>query len=45
MDVEVGDYLTHVNGARIDTSKDPWAAFVGLAGEETTHHVRGCTRR
>lgn len=36
MDVEEGDFITHVNGKRIDTSMDPWAAFVGLAGEETT---------
>ncbi len=28
-----GDYLLAVNGAPIDTSKDPWAAFEGLAGE------------
>ncbi len=36
MDVEVGDFITHVNGARIDTDQDIWAAFVGTAGEETT---------
>ncbi|MEO1006972.1 MAG: S41 family peptidase [Planctomycetota bacterium] len=36
MDVEVGDFVTHVNGSRIDTSKDPWAAFVGTAGKDTT---------
>lgn len=34
--VKVGDYITHVNGRPIDTSKDPWAAFLGLAGRDTT---------
>jgi len=28
-----GDYLLAVNGIRIDTAKDPWAAFEGLAGK------------
>jgi tricorn protease len=28
--VNVGDFLLAVNGVRVDTSKDPWAAFVGL---------------
>ncbi len=36
MDIEAGDYITHVNGSTIDTSKDPWAAFIGTAGNETT---------
>jgi len=36
MDVEEGDFITHVNGVRIDTDKDPWAAFIGTAGKETT---------
>ncbi|MFG0286199.1 MAG: PDZ domain-containing protein, partial [Phycisphaerales bacterium JB039] len=31
-----GDYILAVNGRAIDTSKDPWAAFVGTAGDETT---------
>ena len=30
--VKVGDYLLAVNGIPIDTAKDPWAAFQGLAG-------------
>ena len=32
VDVKVGDYLLAVNGVPVDTSKDPWAAFVGAAG-------------
>lgn len=36
IDVKVGDYLLAVNGAELDTSKDPWAAFGGLAGELVT---------
>jgi tricorn protease len=31
--VNEGDYLLAVNGQPIDTTKDPWAAFQGLAGE------------
>ena len=31
VDVNEGDYLLAVNGVPIDTSKDPWAAFQGLA--------------
>jgi tricorn protease len=33
VDASEGDYLLAVNGTPIDTSKDPWAAFQGLAGE------------
>ncbi len=33
VDVKAGDYLLAVNGAPLDTGKDPWAAFVGLAGK------------
>jgi tricorn protease len=33
IDVSAGDYLLAVNGTPIDTSKDPWAAFQGLAGK------------
>lgn len=33
MDVNEGDYLLAVNGQQMDTSKDPWSAFQGLAGE------------
>lgn len=36
LDIEEGDLLTHVNGTRLDTSTDPWAAFVGRAGQPTT---------
>lgn len=31
--VNVGDYILAVNGVPIDTSKDPWAAFQGLANK------------
>ena len=34
--VNEGDYLLAVNGQRLDTAKDPWAAFQGLAGEVVT---------
>ncbi|MBL8991240.1 MAG: PDZ domain-containing protein, partial [Phycisphaerae bacterium] len=33
--VAVGDYLLAVNGVPIDTSRDPWAAFIGLADKPT----------
>jgi len=33
VDVKEGDYLLAVNGVPVDTRKDPWAAFVGLAGK------------
>lgn len=33
LDVKAGDYLLAVNGVPMDTSKDPWAAFVGLQGK------------
>ncbi len=36
MGVKEGNYLLAVNGRKVDTSKDPWAAFVGLAGQDTT---------
>jgi tricorn protease len=32
--VHEGDYVLAVNGAKLDTSQDPWAAFDGLAGED-----------
>ncbi|MFI5167448.1 MAG: PDZ domain-containing protein [Thermoanaerobaculales bacterium] len=32
--VKEGDYLLAVNGAKLDTSMDPWAAFDGLAGKD-----------
>ncbi|MBN2447670.1 MAG: PD40 domain-containing protein [Phycisphaerae bacterium] len=31
--VKEGDYLLAVNGIPLDVSKDPWAAFLGLANE------------
>lgn len=31
-----GMYLLAVNGVDVDTSKDPWAAFVGLGGKTVT---------
>lgn len=34
--VREGDYLLAVNGLMVDASKDPWAAFIGLAGKPTT---------
>jgi len=36
IDVNEGDYLLAVNGQKLDTSKDPWAAFQGLADEVVT---------
>lgn len=36
MNVNAGDLITHVNSHPVDTSKDPWAMFVGTAGKETT---------
>jgi len=33
MDVKQGDYLLAVNGVHPDFSRDPWAAFQGLANE------------
>jgi tricorn protease len=31
--VKEGDYILAVNGMPLDTSKDPWSAFQGLAGK------------
>ncbi|HYF15426.1 MAG TPA: PDZ domain-containing protein [Phycisphaerales bacterium] len=36
VDVKEGDYLLAVDGVPIDTSKDPWAAFVGAANRAVT---------
>lgn len=33
VDVSEGDYILAVNGERIDTNEDPYAAFQGLAGK------------
>lgn len=34
--VKEGDYLLAVNGVPVDTTRDPWAAFVGLANRTIT---------
>jgi tricorn protease len=39
IDVSEGDYILEVNGVPVDTDKDPWAAFQGLAGMEVTLSV------
>ncbi|MBU0638665.1 MAG: PDZ domain-containing protein [Planctomycetes bacterium] len=36
VDVAVGDYLLAVNQIPLDMSKDPWAAFQGMAGHTVT---------
>lgn len=36
VNVKSGDYLLAVNDKPIDVTKDPWAAFVGTAGIDTT---------
>ncbi|MFN0137862.1 MAG: PDZ domain-containing protein, partial [Phycisphaerae bacterium] len=33
---KVGDYLLAVNGVKLDPSRDPWSAFIGLAGKVVT---------
>ncbi len=33
VDIKTGEYVLAVNGVPIDGSKDPWAAFQGLAGK------------
>lgn len=35
VDAKVGDFLLAVNGIPIDTSRDPFAAFIGTAGRPT----------
>jgi tricorn protease len=35
-DVKEGDYLLAVNGVPVDSARDPWAAFQGLAGKTVT---------
>ncbi len=35
VDVKEGDYLLEVNGIPVDTSRDPWFAFLGTAGQTT----------
>ncbi len=34
--VDVGDYLLAVNAVPLDVTRDPWAAFQGLAGKTVT---------
>ena len=36
VDVSVGDYILAVDGIEIDTTKDIWAAFIGLSGKPVT---------
>lgn len=36
VDVKEGEYLLAVNNKPLDTAKDPWAAFIGLAGDTVT---------
>ena len=39
VDVMEGDYILAVNGIEIDTTKDPYASFVGLAGKTVSLSV------
>jgi len=36
VEVKEGDYLLAVNGEPVDTTRDPWAAFLGLADKVIT---------
>jgi len=36
MKIKVGDFVLAVNGVPLDTAKDPWASFVGLADKTVT---------
>ncbi len=36
VDAKPGTWILAVNGRPVDTAKDPWAAFIGLAGKHTT---------
>ena len=36
VDVHEGDFLLAVNGVPVDTTRDPWAAFLGLANRAVT---------
>ncbi len=36
VDVKTGDFLLAVNAVPVDTSQDPWAAFIGTADKPTT---------
>ncbi|MFG0252789.1 MAG: PDZ domain-containing protein [Phycisphaerales bacterium JB038] len=35
VDVKEGDFLLEINGTALDTDLDPWASFIGLAGQVT----------
>ncbi|MBN2430715.1 MAG: PDZ domain-containing protein, partial [Acidobacteria bacterium] len=39
VDVKEGDYILAVNGIPLDTARDPWAAFQGLAGKTVVLRV------
>lgn len=39
VDVKEGDFLLSVNGRALDVSRDPWAAFQGLADKAVTLRV------
>lgn len=39
VDIQEGDYILSVNGMLLDTAKDPYAAFEGLAGETVALQV------
>ncbi len=43
VDVKVGDALLAVNGVQLDPTKDPWAAFQGLAEKVVTLTIRDGT--
>lgn len=36
VNIQAGDIITRVNGRAVDTAKDPWAAFIGTAGKDTS---------
>ena len=36
VNIKEGDYVLAVNGVPVDTAKDPWAAFIGLADRPIT---------
>jgi len=36
VDINEDDYLLAVNGVPVETDRDPWAAFIGLAGQTVT---------
>ena len=41
VDVKVGEYVLAVNGVPLETSRDPWAAFEGLADAAVVLTVNG----